>query len=80
MGGEGEVIEIDECLLRGKRKNNKGRYTAGDLEELQAKRRKRARRGIIPIHRILKDSQNNVSLKTLKPWRRRRRRNNSTIT
>ncbi len=77
MGGESEVIETDECLLRGKQKNNKGRYTAGDLEELQAKRRKRARNGTVPIPRILKDSQNNMSLKTLKP---RRRRNNSTIT
>jgi hypothetical protein len=32
MGGIGEICQIDEILLRGKRKNNKGRLTIGDLE------------------------------------------------
>uniref|UniRef100_A0A915NRH5 ISXO2-like transposase domain-containing protein n=1 Tax=Meloidogyne floridensis TaxID=298350 RepID=A0A915NRH5_9BILA len=32
MGGKGEICQIDEILLRGKRKNNKGRLTIGDLE------------------------------------------------
>jgi hypothetical protein len=43
MSDEGEVVEIDEYLLRGKRKNNKGRYIAGDIEHLQAKRAKKGR-------------------------------------
>ena len=30
LGGEGFLIEIDECLLHGKRKNNRGRYLKGD--------------------------------------------------
>lgn len=30
MGGDGYIIEIDESLLRGKRKHNKGRYLTGD--------------------------------------------------
>ncbi|CAK5025647.1 unnamed protein product [Meloidogyne enterolobii] len=35
MGGLGELCQVDEILLRGKRKNNKGRYTIGDLEGKQ---------------------------------------------
>lgn len=30
FGGEGYIVEIDECLLHGKRKNNRGRYLKGD--------------------------------------------------
>lgn len=26
FGGPGKIIQIDECLMRGERKNNKGRY------------------------------------------------------
>ncbi len=47
MGGIGEVVEIDECLLRGKRKSNKGRLTAGDLQQRNEQRRKRPREGIL---------------------------------
>ncbi len=46
MGGIGEVVEIDECLLRGKCKSDNGRLTAGDLEQHNEQRRKRAREGI----------------------------------
>jgi hypothetical protein len=31
LGGPGIVIQVDECLLRGSRKNNKGRFRLGDL-------------------------------------------------
>jgi len=31
LGGSGIVIQVDECLLRGSRKNNKGRLRLGDL-------------------------------------------------
>ena len=31
MGGDGRTIDIDECLLRGKRKNNVGRLRLGDI-------------------------------------------------
>ncbi|CAK5077734.1 unnamed protein product [Meloidogyne enterolobii] len=37
MGGTGEICQIDEILLRGKRKNNKGRLTIGDLESKKQK-------------------------------------------
>jgi hypothetical protein len=37
MGGSGEICQIDEILLRGKRKNNKGRLTIGDKEEKESK-------------------------------------------
>lgn len=30
LGGEGYIVEIDESLLRGKRKANRGRYLTGD--------------------------------------------------
>lgn len=30
FGGDGYVVEIDESLLRGKRKSNRGRYLTGD--------------------------------------------------
>ncbi|KAH8032982.1 hypothetical protein HPB51_004830 [Rhipicephalus microplus] len=30
MGGVGEVVQIDECLLRGRRKANRGRLLTGD--------------------------------------------------
>ncbi|KAK8754974.1 hypothetical protein V5799_002275 [Amblyomma americanum] len=30
MGGPGEVVQVDECLMRGKRKANRGRLLAGD--------------------------------------------------
>ena len=30
MGGDNKIIEIDECLLRGRRKNNRGRYLGMD--------------------------------------------------
>ncbi|KAH8030553.1 hypothetical protein HPB51_008673 [Rhipicephalus microplus] len=30
MGGVGEVVQIDECLLRGRRKPNRGRLLTGD--------------------------------------------------
>ncbi len=46
MGGIGEVVEIDECLLRGKHKSNKEKLTAGDLEQRNERRRKTARKGI----------------------------------
>jgi len=36
LGGEGEVVEIDECLLRGKRKANRGRLLLGDLKHTEA--------------------------------------------
>lgn len=35
MGGEGRVIQIDECLLRGKRKFNRGRYLGRDEPALE---------------------------------------------
>jgi len=31
LGGPGIGIQVDECLLRGSRKNNKGRLRLGDL-------------------------------------------------
>lgn len=31
MGGEDCVVQVDECLLRGRRKNNKGRLRGADL-------------------------------------------------
>ena len=31
MGGQNRLVQIDECLLRGKRKNNVGRLRLGDL-------------------------------------------------
>jgi len=31
FGGLGIVIQVDECLLRGSRKNNKGRLRLADL-------------------------------------------------
>lgn len=36
MGGEGKLLQMDECLLRGKRKFNRGRYRGADepAEEL----------------------------------------------
>uniref|UniRef100_A0A1I8B4U9 Uncharacterized protein n=1 Tax=Meloidogyne hapla TaxID=6305 RepID=A0A1I8B4U9_MELHA len=37
MGGNGEICQIDEILLRGKRKNNKGRMTIGDEEGKESK-------------------------------------------
>ena len=37
MGGEGEICQIDKILLRGKRKNNKGRMTIGDKEDKESK-------------------------------------------
>ncbi len=48
LGGVGEVVEIDECLLRGRQKANKGRLTRGDIEETEERRRKRAKRGRTP--------------------------------
>lgn len=30
MGGVGQVVQIDECLMRGKRKSNRGRLLTGD--------------------------------------------------
>ncbi|XP_077550789.1 uncharacterized protein LOC144164118 [Haemaphysalis longicornis] len=30
MGGPGEIIQVDECLMRGKRKANRGRMLSGD--------------------------------------------------
>ena len=30
MGGNGYVVEIDESLMHGKRKSNRGRYLKGD--------------------------------------------------
>ena len=34
IGGEGEIVQIDESLMRGYRKNNKGRYLLGDILNL----------------------------------------------
>ena len=33
MGGEGNIVQIDESLFRGKRKSNRGRVKAGDKKE-----------------------------------------------
>lgn len=30
MGGPGQIVQVDECLMRGKRKANRGRLLAGD--------------------------------------------------
>lgn len=30
MGGPGEIIQVDECLMRGKGKANRGRMLSGD--------------------------------------------------
>ena len=43
MGGPGEVVEIDECLLRGRRKANRGRLTADDLDKKKDNEAKRRR-------------------------------------
>lgn len=34
IGGDGKIIEIDESLMRGKRKSNKGRYLLGDVLDM----------------------------------------------
>ena len=31
MGGVGEVVEIDECYMKGRRKSSRGRLLAGNL-------------------------------------------------
>jgi hypothetical protein len=45
MGGEGCTVQIDEMLMRARRKNNTGRLTIGDLEEAAEKSRKRKHGG-----------------------------------
>lgn len=41
LGGNGGIVEIDECLLRGKRKNNRGRLLLADQGKEAAESRKR---------------------------------------
>jgi hypothetical protein len=52
MVGDRELVEIDECLLRGHhRKDGRGRITVGEEEEAEEKMRKRLRPGIIRVIR-----------------------------
>ena len=41
LGGPDTIVQIDESLMRGRRKNNKGRYLLGDLIDLDPTRNSR---------------------------------------
>ncbi len=42
MGGDGELVQVDECLMRGhRRKYNRGRLTVGEIEQQDEQRQKR---------------------------------------
>ncbi|KAL4113374.1 hypothetical protein QTP88_017006 [Uroleucon formosanum] len=57
FGGPGQIVQIDECLLRGARKNNKGRFRLADLKV-----------AVIPRHEDEEDTNRNYGRRIGGPW------------
>ncbi|KAL4147975.1 hypothetical protein QTP88_002283 [Uroleucon formosanum] len=57
FGGPGQIVQIDECLLRGARKNNKGRFRLADLKA-----------AVIPKHEDEEDTNRNYGRRIGGPW------------
>jgi len=57
FGGPGQIIEIDECLLRGARKNNKGRFRLADLKA-----------AVVPRQEGEEDTNRNYGRRIGGPW------------
>uniref|UniRef100_A0A2S2NXU4 ISXO2-like transposase domain-containing protein n=1 Tax=Schizaphis graminum TaxID=13262 RepID=A0A2S2NXU4_SCHGA len=57
FGGPGQIVQIDECLLRGARKNNKGRFRLADLKA-----------AVIPRQEDEEDTNRNYGRRIGGPW------------